>query len=71
MTNNQPFMLPPQGVSRAEQILKLLPVGKTKFYKMVKDGDFPKSIRLSANTTVWRNSDVLAWLENLDQKPTE
>ena len=69
MKDTKIFTLPPQGVSRAKQILQLLPIGKTKFYQMVKDGDFPQGIRLSANTTVWKNSDVLAWLENLDQKP--
>lgn len=68
MTTTQPIILPPQGVSRAKQILQLLPVGKTKFYSMVKNGEFPQPIKLSANTTVWRNADVLAWLDSLSQK---
>lgn len=69
MTNTkQPITLPPQGVSRAKQILQLIPIGKTSFYKLVKDGKFPQPIKLGANTTVWRNSDVLAWLDSLDQQ---
>lgn len=67
-TQTQPFTLPPQGVSRAKQILQLIPIGKTSFYKLVKDGKFPQPIKLGANTTVWRNSDVLAWLDSLDQQ---
>ena len=67
MTQNQPFTLPPQGVSRAKQILQLIPIGKTSFYKLVKEGKFPAPIKLGANTTVWRNADVLAWLESLEQ----
>lgn len=70
MTQNQPFTLPPQGVCRAKQILQLLPVGKTKFYQMVQDGIFPKGIKLSENTVVWKNADVLAWLDQLDKQAT-
>lgn len=60
------FVLPPQGVCRAKQILQLIPVGKTTFYKMVREGDFPKPIRMGENISVWRNADVLAWLEQLE-----
>lgn len=70
MMQTQPFTLPPQGVCRAKQVLQLLPVGKTKLYQMVKDGEFPRPIKMSANTTVWRNADVLAWLEQLDNQAT-
>ena len=70
MTQNQPFTLPPQGVCREKQIRQLVPVGKTKFWQMVRDGEFPKGIKLSTNTTVWRNADVLAWLDQLDKQAT-
>lgn len=65
MTDTKPFTIPPQGFSRAKQILQLLPIGKTKFYKMVKDKEFPQPIRLSPNTVVWKNAEILDWLENL------
>ncbi|MFW2178510.1 MULTISPECIES: helix-turn-helix transcriptional regulator [unclassified Moraxella] len=68
MTQNQPITLPPQGVSRAKQILQLVPIGKTTLYKLVKQGKFPQPIKLGENTTVWRNAEVLAWLDNLDSQ---
>ena len=65
-TTQKAFVLPPQGVCRAKQILELLPVGRTTFYKMVRNGDFPKPIRMGENISVWRNAEVLAWLEQLE-----
>lgn len=41
----------------------LLPIGKSTLWRMVKDGKFPKPIKLSSNITAWKKSDVLAWLE--------
>lgn len=60
--NPQPT-LPPQGMSRAKDVLQFVPVCRSTLWKMVKDGKFPQPIKLSTNVTVWRNADVLAWLE--------
>ncbi len=54
--------LPPQGLSRIKDILPLLPFGKTKLYKLVQAGKFPKPIKFGANITAWRNQDVLDWI---------
>lgn len=55
--------LPPQGMSRAKDVLKFVPVCRSTLWNMVKDGKFPKPIKLSGKITAWRNADVLAWLE--------
>jgi predicted DNA-binding transcriptional regulator AlpA len=34
-------------------------------------GDFPKRIRLSSTKTVWRYSEVLAWLEDKSERRAE
>lgn len=60
----QPITLPPQGMSRAKQLLPLLPFGKTTLYNLVNNGKFPQPVKLSKHMTAWRNSDVLAWLES-------
>lgn len=54
--------LPIQGMSRAKDILPLLPFGRTTLHEWSRDGRFPSSIRLSPNMVAWRNSDVLEWL---------
>lgn len=62
--DNVAQQLPPQGMSRAKDILPLLPFGRTTLHEWSRDGRFPKSIRLSRTIVAWRNADVLNWLEN-------
>ncbi len=56
--------LPPQGMSRASQILPFLPFGSSTLWAWSRDGRFPKPIRLSPTMTAWRNADVIQWLNN-------
>lgn len=57
-------LLPPQGMSRAKDILPLLPFGRTTLHEWSQDGRFPASIKLSPTIVAWRNSDVLEWLSS-------
>jgi len=57
-------LLPPQGMSRAKDILPFLPFGRTTLHEWSQDGRFPASIKLSPTMVAWRNSDVLEWIEN-------
>lgn len=59
-----PPMLPPQGMSRAKDILPFLPFGRTTLHEWSRDGRFPSSIRLSPTMVAWKNSEVLEWLNN-------
>ena len=56
--------LPPQGMSRAKDILPFLPFGRTTLHEWSSDGRFPASIKLSPTMVAWRNIDVLTWLES-------
>jgi prophage regulatory protein len=38
-------------------------IGETCLRQMVKDGDFPKPIRITKQKIGWRETDVLAWVE--------
>ena len=38
-------------------------VSEKTIWQWVKQGKFPKPIKLSTNVTVWRLSEVLAWVE--------
>ncbi|KRG34824.1 MULTISPECIES: AlpA family transcriptional regulator [unclassified Psychrobacter] len=57
-------LLPLQGMSRAKDILPLLPFSRTTLHEWSRDGRFPKSIRLSPTIVAWKNSEVLDWLNN-------
>lgn len=58
------YLLPPQGMARAKDILPLLPFGRTTLHEWSRDGRFPKSIRLSPTIVAWRNSEVIEWLSS-------
>jgi len=57
------YILPPQGLSRAKDILPLLPFGRASLWKFAKNGQFPAPIKVTGGITAWRNADVIAWLE--------
>lgn len=42
----------------------LLPLGESTIWEKVKRGKFPAPIKLSERVTVWRLSDVQAWIES-------
>jgi predicted DNA-binding transcriptional regulator AlpA len=56
--------LPVTGFIRMNQVIKIFPVNKTTIWRMIKRGDFPKSIRMGGNLTVWRVEDIKAWLDS-------
>ena len=56
--------LPPQGMSRATQLLPFLPFGSTTLWAWSRDGRFPAPVKLSPTMTAWHNADVIAWLNN-------
>jgi prophage regulatory protein len=56
--------IPSAGYLRQAQIVgPILPIGATTLWRWVKEGKFPKPIKLSPRVTVWRSEDVRAWLQ--------
>ena len=51
------------GVLRAKDAAAFLAIGKSTFWKWVKDGLLPQGIRLSMRCTVWRREDLEAFIE--------
>jgi prophage regulatory protein len=39
----------------------LVPLSRSTLWAKVKEGSFPKPVRLGPRTTAWRAADVLAW----------
>lgn len=42
----------------------LVPVSAKTIWCWVREGKFPKPIRLSANVTVWKAEDIHQWISN-------
>ncbi|ENU99418.1 MULTISPECIES: helix-turn-helix transcriptional regulator [Acinetobacter] len=50
-------------VSAKPERVGLLPVSEKTIWEWVRQGKFPKPIKVSANVTVWRLSEIQAWME--------
>ena len=49
---------------RLPQVLERIPVSRSGLWKMVQERRFPQPVKLSPRVTVWRASDVQAYIEN-------
>ena len=59
--------VPQTGFLRVKQILAPngpIPVSKSTWWAGVKDGRFPKPMKLGKRVTVWRAEDIQALIEN-------
>jgi prophage regulatory protein len=56
--------LPEVGFIRLAQVLAVIPVSKSSWWAGIKDGRFPKPLKLGPRTTVWRVEDIRALLQN-------
>ena len=52
------------GFCRLSTVLELMPIGKSTWWEGVKDGRFPKGVKLGKNTTAWRNEEIRKLLES-------
>jgi predicted DNA-binding transcriptional regulator AlpA len=61
--------LPTEGFLRLNQIIgnkgapAIIPVSRSTWWAGVREGRFPKPIKLSKRTTAWRVSDIRALIE--------
>lgn len=51
------------GFLRLPQVLAIYPVSKSTWWAGVRDGRFPKPVRLSRRCTAWRVSDIVDLIE--------
>ena len=55
---------------RPAQVLAHVPVSRSTLWRWVRDGKFPKPVKLGVMTSAWRASDVAAWLEQASAEVT-
>ena len=51
-------------IVRTPEACQLSGLSRTTLLRRVKDGGFPKPVRLSPNAVGWRQSDIDRWLES-------
>jgi prophage regulatory protein len=54
----------PQALLRVEEVLRLIPVSRSTWWKKVRDGHYPAAIKLGPHTTCWKAADILALSEH-------
>lgn len=54
---------PAEILLRLPQVLERVPVSRSGLWKMVQERRFPQPVKLSPRVTVWRASDVQAYIE--------
>ncbi len=52
---------------RINQVLALVPIGKSSWWEGCRTGRYPKPVKLGPRTTVWRAEDIAAFIENLSK----
>ena len=61
-----PGTIPTIGYLRLKQVLQIIPVSSSAWWEGCKNGRFPKPIKLSPRTTVWKVEDIRAFMESLN-----
>jgi prophage regulatory protein len=59
----------PDSLLRLPQVLDLVPVGRSTWWAGVRDGRFPQPVKLGPRTTCWRQSEIVAFIENAGTQP--
>lgn len=55
----QAFIL---GNAKRPEIAPLIDISPATFWRWIKNGKFPKPVKMGANSTFWRVGDVRAWM---------
>lgn len=59
----------PLGLLTAKQVLEVFPVSRSGWYLGVKNGQYPKPVKLGERRAVWRAEDIRSLISNL--KPAD
>lgn len=60
--------LPETGYLRLAQVLRFIPIGRSSWYAGIKDGRYPRPIRIGPKTAVYRAEDIRQLLAELDKQ---
>ena len=61
-------MQPGERFLRVRDVAALIGLGSTKIWEMAARGDFPRPRKLGPTVTVWRESEVRAWMDDAWEK---
>ena len=56
-------MSPNDKIIRLPEVLEKVGLKKSAVYKLIKEGDFPKQVKLGKHASGWIEADVQGWIE--------
>ena len=65
-TVEDPKARQPRKMLNLDDVLSIVPVGRTTLFRMVRDGLFPKPTYISNNRRVWYADQLVAWQDRVD-----
>ena len=60
---------PLQKLLRLPDVLAIVPVARSSWYQGVRDGVYPKPVRISARSVAWLSSDIRRLIQDLTNTP--
>lgn len=55
----------PDGFIRLKEVLKIIPVSQSTWWRKVKSGEFPKGYNLGRKCVAWRVRDIQSLIEKI------
>lgn len=49
---------------RLDEVLHNTGLSRNTVYRRMREGTFPKQVRLGPKSVAWRQSDIVKWIEN-------
>ncbi len=65
MQSHPKHSLPFEGFARLDQVLGVVPVSRSTWWKGVKDGRYPAAVKLGPRMTAWRCEEIRALISDL------
>ena len=48
---------------RLKQVMDITGLGRSSIYNYMKDGTFPKQVKITANLSAWVESEIEGWIK--------
>lgn len=70
MEKTQSYSLPETGFVRLNEILKVIPVGRSTWWARVKSGAYPQPVKLGPRTTAWHAEHIRHLIHEMANSPS-
>lgn len=61
--------LPREGFAKLPQVLKVIPVSKSTWFRGIAAGKYPKPVKIGTRSSAWRVEEIRECIANLSKPP--